>query len=80
MKKLFFASVAALLAAAWAQTSAASDLKSEISKIESVNSSWNDISADFEQKTFIALLDKSVMKKGSMHVKKGGKFRIEYKG
>lgn len=80
MKKIFFASVAAALAAVWVQTSVAADLRSEISKIESANGSWNDISADFEQKTFIALLGKSVAKKGLMHLKKGGKFRIEYKG
>jgi len=51
-----------------------------IAAIESTNSAWNDIRADFEQKTYVELIDKTVTKHGTMRLKKGGRLYISYKG
>jgi chaperone LolA len=52
----------------------------KIAAIESANNAWSDISAEFTQKTHVALIDKDIAKQGLLYLKKGGKIRIEYKG
>lgn len=51
-----------------------------IAAIEATNNAWNDISAGFEQKTYVELIDKTVTKHGTMRLKKGGRLRIAYEG
>lgn len=52
----------------------------EIDAIQTVYQSIPDISADFTQQTYVALIEKTVSKQGKFYFKKGGKLRIEYKG
>lgn len=52
----------------------------KIRAIESAYSSLSDLTSDFTQTTQIALLDRTVEKRGLFQFKKGGMMRIEYKG
>lgn len=51
-----------------------------IEAIESAYRSFTDLTADFTQSTEIALVGKTVVKRGIFQFKKGGKLRIEYQG
>ncbi len=51
-----------------------------IEAIESAYRSFTDLTADFTQSTEIALVGKTVVKRGLFQFKKGGKLRIEYQG
>lgn len=53
--------------------------QNEIDAIQSVYQSIPDISSDFTQQTYVALIEKTVSKTGKFYFKKGGKLRIEYK-
>ncbi len=55
-------------------------LNKEIQTVEKAYQKTNDLSATFVQTTNVALLDKTVTKKGTFRFKKGGRFRIEYEG
>lgn len=55
-------------------------LSLEINAVQKTYQSIPDISADFTQKTYVALLEKTVTKKGKFYYKKGGLLRIEYTG
>lgn len=59
---------------------ASSPMQGKIDAIESTNAAWNDISADFEQRTDIVILNKTVTKKGTLRLKKGGRLNIAYSG
>jgi outer membrane lipoprotein-sorting protein len=52
----------------------------EVGAIESAYRSLGDITATFVQTTDIALVGKTVTKRGTFQFKKGGKIRIEYEG
>ena len=56
----------------------ASSLSRKIISIERINKSWQTISADFKQSTYISILDRTIVKHGKMLIKKGGRFRISY--
>lgn len=62
------------------QRAESSPLQGRINAIESTNAAWNDISADFEQRTNIAILNKTITKKGTLRLKKGSKMNIAYSG
>jgi len=55
-------------------------LSKAISKIERANDKWRDFSADFAQSSYISILGKTIVKRGTIQLKKGGKFRISYGG
>lgn len=57
-----------------------SSLKQEINAVQKTYQSMPDISADFTQKTYVVLLEKTVTKKGKFYYKKGGMLRMEYAG
>ncbi len=61
-------------------TAWAGGLTKKISTIESANQAWTDISAIFKQSTHVALLDKKIVKGGTLRLKKGGKLHIAYSG
>jgi len=77
----FFASClfASLLLSFSARAKDAS-LNGQIAAVQDVYQSIPDIAADFTQQTYVALIDKTVSKKGKFYFKKGGMLRIEYKG
>ena len=58
----------------------AGELDPQISAVQKAYRDANGISANFTQRTFVKVLDKTMTKKGKMYFKRGGKFRIEYKG
>ena len=80
MKRLLLVlcTVALLTAPALAGTSEAPS--GDIGAIESTYRSLGDISSTFVQTTDIALVGKTVTKRGTFQFKKGGKIRIEYEG
>ena len=57
-----------------------SSLSSQITAVQGVYQSIPDIAADFTQQTYVALMEKTLTKKGKFYFKKGGLLRIEYKG
>lgn len=84
--KLSMMALALFLFGAWPpfahakQHVAPSPVQGKIDAIESTNAAWTDISADFEQRTDIVILNKTVTKKGTLRLKKGGKMNISYSG
>jgi outer membrane lipoprotein carrier protein len=58
----------------------AGKLDPQIDAVQTAYRNTADISTDFTQKTFVMVLDKTMIKKGRMYFKKSGKFRIEYAG
>jgi len=52
----------------------------KVKAIEGAYGSLTDLTADFTQTTEVALLDRTVKKDGLFQFKKGGMWRIEYKG
>lgn len=51
-----------------------------VDAVESAYRALNDLTARFTQTTQVALVDRTVEKKGVFRFKKGGKLRIEYEG
>lgn len=49
-------------------------------KVQGVYEGAQDLSMDFDQKTYVAVLEKEVTKKGSARFKKPGKMAIRYEG
>jgi len=58
----------------------AEDLAAFTQKIQKTYDSTQDVAMDFTQKTYVAVLEKEVSKKGSARFKKPGKFSIRYEG
>ncbi len=54
--------------------------KDDVAAVESAYRSFNDLTAKFVQTTEIALVGRTVTKRGVFQFKKGGKLRIEYEG
>ena len=48
--------------------------------IEAAYRSYTDLSTSFTQSTHVKLIDRTITKRGTFRFKKGGRFRIEYKG
>ncbi len=53
-------------------------LNDSVDKIQERYQLINDLTADFFQKTQVKLIDKEVVKKGKLYLKKGGMLRVEY--
>jgi len=62
------------------QLVAADELSSFAQKIQKTYESTQDLSMDFTQRTYVAVLEKEVSKKGVALFKKPGKFSIHYEG
>jgi len=56
----------------------AGDLQTDIATVENFTASAQTLQLNFVQKTFVKVLGKNIEKKGTLSLKKGGKFRIEY--
>lgn len=54
------------------------DLRTHIKDIEKKYDALTDLSADFTQETYVSILQRTVIRKGKLFLKKGGKLRIEY--
>lgn len=52
----------------------------QVDAVQNAYRSVGDLSADFTQTTFVKMLDKTIVKRGTFYYKKGGKFRINYRG
>ncbi|HPQ81177.1 MAG TPA: outer membrane lipoprotein carrier protein LolA [bacterium] len=63
-----------------ASASAPAPDAAEISSIESAYHALSDLTARFVQDTEVAIVERTVTKKGLFRFKKGGKIRIEYDG
>lgn len=56
----------------------AHSIEDDIAAIQSTYQSFTDLSADFVQETQVVLLGKTITRRGTLRLKKGGKLRIEY--
>lgn len=59
---------------------APSGIATAIEAVEATYRALNDLAASFTQTTEVALVGRTIVKKGTFRFKKGGKLRIEYEG
>ena len=56
----------------------ADDLAQDIARVQQAYSSYDDLAAGFTQTTRVKLLDKTIERRGTLQLKRGGKLRIAY--